>query len=107
MAQQQANRYQLQPDDSHYDEEREASKLDPTSYEAYQQQTQQKYAQQQQKQMQQKSKQFANTGANGQTNKYPYNAQPTANDEQNAKNAAQDRNSNKSSKGFFSKLGCC
>lgn len=107
QAQQQANRYQLQPDDSHYDEEREASKLDPTSYEAYQQQTQQKYAQQQQKQMQQKSKQFANTGANGQTNKYPYNAQPTANDEQNAKNAAQDRNSNKSSKGFFSKLGCC
>lgn len=101
------------------------SKLDPTSYEAYQQQTQQKYAQQQQnvlpngQPLQQGQPPFQNNrGPNGYrssnspqqgTNKYQFQEQPTTAPQQHhgqqPKNA--DSGSLDTGKGFFSKLGCC
>ncbi|QLQ82621.1 hypothetical protein HG537_0H03840 [Torulaspora globosa] len=96
-----------------------ANNLDPTSYEAYQQQTQQKYAQQQQQKLktsQQVPNSYQNNrGANNYrsspqvvTNKYQYQEQPTTNPlpHDGSKNGA-DQGSVESAKGFFRKLGCC
>ncbi|CAL9733031.1 casein kinase I homolog 2 [Monosporozyma unispora] len=92
------------------------NKLDPTSYEAYQQQTQQKYAQQQQKQQQRQQQHQQNTQQQGQrmnnnnvNNNKPYNyqEQPNTVNHNNGKNGTVQTNDNESEKGFFSKLGCC
>ncbi|SCV15493.1 related to Casein kinase I homolog 2 [Nakaseomyces glabratus] len=110
--------------------------LDPTSYEAYQQQTQQKMLQQQQKQSQrnqntavdqqnyrlnnnpinntsQPNNYKGNGGkdtnmmnGNGNGNRYNFQEQPTTTHGQ-TKNTQQDMHSSSSEKGFFSKLGCC
>lgn len=92
--------------------------LDPTSYEAYQQQTQQKYAQQQQQKLKngpQGSNSYQNNrGPNNYrsspqvvTNKYQYQEQPTTNPQQRDGSKNGDQASVDSGKGFFSKLGCC
>ncbi|QLL34551.1 hypothetical protein HG536_0G04130 [Torulaspora globosa] len=97
-----------------------ANNLDPTSYEAYQQQTQQKYAQQQQQQKLKNNQQGPNSYQNNRgpnnyrsspqvvTNKYQYQEQPTTNPLQHdgSKNGG-DQGSAESAKGFFRKLGCC
>lgn len=110
--------------------------LDPTSYEAYQQQTQQKMLQQQQKQSQrnqntavdqqnyrlnnnpinntsQPNNYKGNGGkdtnmmnGNGNGNRYNFQEQPTTTHGQ-TKNTQQDMHSSSSEKGFFNKLGCC
>lgn len=94
------------------------NKLDPTSYEAYQQQTQQKYAQQPPNLSngpQQGISSYQNRGTNNHRaspqvgNKYHYQEQPTAKPQQhnssNVKNG--DQGSLDTGKGFFSKFACC
>ncbi|CCK70817.1 casein kinase I homolog KNAG_0F01490 [Huiozyma naganishii CBS 8797] len=109
------------------------NRLDPTSYEAYQQQTQQKYAQQQQQMQQQQQQKNGRAGAGLQqdrNNKLPYGIQNQPNaknigntninnsnnindmgDNGNAINrnnhATQTQSSASSRGGFFSKLACC
>lgn len=96
----------------------EESKLDPTSYEAYQQQTQQRYAQQQQRQQQrqQQAQQAAqqrinlnnnvnNINMNNKT--YNYQEQPNTVNHNHNVNGNVQATDNDSSKGFFSKLACC
>ncbi|CAR29299.1 ZYRO0G05412p [Zygosaccharomyces rouxii] len=110
------------------------AKLDPTSYEAYQQQTQKKYAQQLQYQQQQQQTAAVpaqsnnqarfqpSKGANGfgssggvppqATNKYNYQKQPKAIPQQHSgASGRQQKNLDNASfdtgKGFFSKFGCC
>ncbi|EDO15445.1 hypothetical protein Kpol_1027p20 [Vanderwaltozyma polyspora DSM 70294] len=96
-------------------------KLDPTSYEAYQQQTQMKYAQQQQQTPSQAQNQNRANGMNyrnnnlqqSNSNKYHYQQEPsTAQQNTMQANQHQVKNTNdvvslESKKGFFSKLGCC
>ena len=89
------------------DMQQNEAQLDPTSYEAYQQQTQQKYAQQQKKSQLHQQHTATKQGANINNGKYQHQAQPTAVKQPQRGQQQQDESSDHSAKGFFSKLGCC
>ena len=81
-------------------------RLDPTSYEAYKQQVQQRYAQQPQS-SQQKAQRLPNTTSQQQFSQ-SRQQQPQYQFQQNQpQNNQNQATSSGSEKGFFSKLGCC
>ncbi|CDO93761.1 unnamed protein product [Kluyveromyces dobzhanskii CBS 2104] len=82
-------------------------RLDPTSYEAYKQQVQQRYAQQQPQTTQQKPQRSPNTTSQQQFSQ-SRQQQPQYQFQQNQPKNGQTQVAEASSeKGFFSKLGCC
>lgn len=91
-----------------FQQQTQQQRLDPTSYEAYKQQVQQRYAQQPQA-SQQKTQRLPQTSSQQQQFTQSRQQQPQYQFQQNQtqNNQNQQDPDSSSGKGFFAKLGCC